>query len=88
MDETTSNTKPIEPSLTTVQDYLNHTGEPKDLETALQQNVDLRFMLRAVYNAYTHYRNSMLLWQVCAGLLGGICGGVVCNFIIQVVRNG
>ena len=88
MDETTGNTNPIEPSLTTVQEYLDRTEKPKDLETAIQQNVDLRFMLRAVYSAYTRYRNSMLLWQTCAGLLGGICGGIICNFIIQVVRNG
>lgn len=79
---------PIKPTLTNVPEYLKQTERPKDYETALQQNEDLRFMCNAVYKAYLQYRNSMLKWQISAGVLGGICGGVICNFIILAVCNG
>ena len=58
---------PIKPTLTNVPEYLKQTERPKDYETALQQNEDLRFMCNAVYKAYLQYRNSMLKWQISAG---------------------
>lgn len=78
---------PIKPKLTNIPEYLKTAEQPKDLDSALQQNEDLRFMCRAVYNAYLQYRNSMLIWQISAGVLGGICGGLICN-LIKVVFNG
>ena len=87
MDEITGNNS-IEPTLGTVQDYLNRTERPKDLETALQQNEDLRIMLRATHNAYTYYRNNTFKWMAITGFIGGICGGVLFNLITEVMFNG
>lgn len=71
-----------------VPDYLNNTERPKDLETSLQQNEDLRTMLRMVYSAYTYYRNHAILWQAVLGFLGGVCGCVLFNLIIKWLSNG
>lgn len=87
MDETTGNNS-IEPTLGNVQDYLNCTERPEDLETALQQNEDLLIMLRATYNAYAYYRNNTSKWMAITCFIGGVCGGVLVNLITEVMFNG